>query len=77
MEKENKQDSLATQDQKTELLVKKRDGRVVSFEPGLIKRAIEKAFCAEHKTAEASDLPDSTHLRSRKSTRTLLKRSRR
>lgn len=59
MEKVNKQDSLATQDQKKELLVKKRDGRMVSFEPGLIERAIQKAFCAEHKTADASDLPDS------------------
>ena len=58
MEKASKQDSLATQTQRKELVVKKRDGRMVSFEPSLIERAIQKAFCAEHKVAEAGDLPD-------------------
>ena len=32
---------------KQELNVKKRDGRVVSFDPQLIALAIQKAFCAE------------------------------
>ncbi len=40
--------------------VKKRDGRLVSFDPALIIRAIEKAFCAEHRLADPDDLPSET-----------------
>ena len=39
-----------------ELNVRKRDGRVVSFDPQLITRAIQKAFCAEQGLNEASEL---------------------
>ncbi len=39
-----------------ELNVKKRDGRVVSFDAGLIVIAIEKAFCAERQLKEPNDL---------------------
>jgi ribonucleoside-diphosphate reductase alpha chain len=39
-----------------DLNVKKRDGRVVSFEPNLITRAIQKAFCAEQGLNEAAEL---------------------
>jgi len=39
-----------------ELNVKKRDGRVVSFDPQLIARAVQKAFCAEQGLNEASEL---------------------
>lgn len=39
-----------------EMNVRKRDGRVLTFEPALITRAIQKAFCAEHKFSEISQL---------------------
>ena len=39
-----------------ELNVRKRDGRVVSFDPLLITRAVQKAFCAEQGLNEASEL---------------------
>jgi ribonucleoside-diphosphate reductase alpha chain len=39
-----------------DLNVKKRDGRVVSFEPQLITLAIQKAFCAEQGLNEAAEL---------------------
>lgn len=39
-----------------DLNVKKRDGRVVSFDPSLITRAIQKAFCAEQGLNEAAEL---------------------
>ena len=41
---------------KQELNVKKRDGRVVSFDPQLIALAIQKAFCAEQGLNEAAEL---------------------
>ncbi|MGI9494934.1 MAG: ribonucleoside-diphosphate reductase subunit alpha [Mariniblastus sp.] len=41
-----------------EMNVRKRDGRVLTFEPGLITRAIQKAFCAEHKFTETSQLDE-------------------
>ena len=41
---------------KQELNVKKRDGRVVSFDPQLITLAIQKAFCAEQSLNEAAEL---------------------
>ncbi len=41
-----------------EMNVRKRDGRVLTFEPGLITRAIQKAFCAEHKLTETSQLDE-------------------
>ena len=41
---------------KQELNVKKRDGRVVSFDPQLITLAIQKAFCAEQGLNEAAEL---------------------
>ena len=39
-----------------EMNVRKRDGRVLTFEPALITRAIQKAFCAEHEFSEISQL---------------------
>jgi ribonucleoside-diphosphate reductase alpha chain len=39
-----------------EMNVRKRDGRVLTFEPELITRAIQKAFCAEYKFSEISQL---------------------
>ncbi|MDE0937674.1 MAG: ribonucleoside-diphosphate reductase subunit alpha [Mariniblastus sp.] len=39
-----------------ELNVRKRDGRVLTFEPALITKAIQKAFCAEHKFSEINQL---------------------
>ena len=39
-----------------ELNVRKRDGRIVSFEPKLITLAIQKAFCAEQGLNEAAEL---------------------
>ncbi|MCL4130023.1 UNVERIFIED_CONTAM: hypothetical protein GTU68_061328 [Idotea baltica] len=39
-----------------ELNVRKRDGRVVSFDPQLIIRAIQKAFCAEQNLVNATQL---------------------
>ena len=39
-----------------ELNVRKRDGRVVSFDPQLIIKAIQKAFCAEKGLADATQL---------------------
>ncbi len=41
-----------------EMNVRKRDGRVLTFEPGLITRAIQKAFCAEYKFTETSQLDE-------------------
>lgn len=41
-----------------EMNVRKRDGRVLTFDPALITRAIQKAFCAEHKFSEISQLDD-------------------
>ena len=41
-----------------ELSVKKRDGRVLSFERGLIQSAIQKAFCAEKGLKDVSMLDD-------------------
>ncbi len=42
-----------------ELVTRKRDGRAVLFEPSLIARAMEKAFCAEMKLDNATLLKDS------------------
>lgn len=39
-----------------QLVVSKRDGRQVSFEPDRIRTAINKAFCAEHKVEEIDGL---------------------
>jgi ribonucleoside-diphosphate reductase alpha chain len=39
-----------------EMNVRKRDGRVLTFEPELITKAIQKAFCAEYKFSEISQL---------------------
>jgi ribonucleoside-diphosphate reductase alpha chain len=39
-----------------EMNVRKRDGRVLTFEPALITKAIQKAFCAEHKFSEINQL---------------------
>lgn len=39
-----------------ELNVRKRDGRIVSFDAGLIIRAIQKAFCAEQNLRDTTDL---------------------
>lgn len=39
-----------------EMNVRKRDGRVLAFEPALITKAIQKAFCAEYKFSEISQL---------------------
>ena len=39
-----------------EMNVRKRDGRVLTFKPELITRAIQKAFCAEYKFSEISQL---------------------
>jgi ribonucleoside-diphosphate reductase alpha chain len=39
-----------------EMNVKKRDGRVLSFDSTLITRAVQKAFCAEKNLSEASQL---------------------
>ena len=41
-----------------ELNVRKRDGRIVSFDAGLIIRAIQKAFCAEQEMRDTADLDD-------------------
>lgn len=38
------------------MVVKKRDGRLVSFESHLITRAIEKAFCAEYELSDPENL---------------------
>jgi ribonucleoside-diphosphate reductase alpha chain len=38
------------------LVVRKRDGRIVSFDRELIMRAIQKAFCAQHRLAQLTDL---------------------
>ena len=58
MQKAKQQEMLVSPKQQQEMLVKKRDGRVVSFEPILIEKAIQKAFCAEHKVADPAQLPD-------------------
>ena len=42
----------------TALAVKKRDGRVVSFESKLIAKAMEKAFCADRELADPTLLED-------------------
>ena len=42
------------------LLARKRDGRVVSFDPQLISRAIQKAFCAERKLEPSDSLDAET-----------------
>ena len=47
---------------KQELNVKKRDGRVVSFDPQLITLAIQKAFCAEQGLNEAAELLSLIHI---------------
>ena len=39
-----------------QLLVRKRDGRVVPFDRELISKAMEKAFCAEHQLIDAAEL---------------------
>jgi ribonucleoside-diphosphate reductase alpha chain len=39
-----------------DMLVRKRDGRVVSFESQLIARAIEKAFCADRQVESREEL---------------------
>jgi len=39
-----------------DMVVRKRDGRLVCFEPQLIQRAMEKAFCAEHQVEQAAQL---------------------
>jgi ribonucleoside-diphosphate reductase alpha chain len=44
-------------DQQT-MHVRKRDGRLVSFDVNLIVQAISKAFCAEFKLTEVTDLAD-------------------
>ena len=44
-----------------ELMVQKRDGRVVSFESKLIHRAIEKAFAAERQVSDTEPLDDATN----------------
>lgn len=41
-----------------DLVVRKRDGRVVPFEQALIVRAMAKAFCADRGLAEISLLDD-------------------
>ena len=53
-----KQQEMLRQAGRQEMLVKKRDGRVVLFEADLIRRAIEKAFCAEHKVTEPQELDE-------------------
>ena len=39
-----------------ELNVRKRDGRILSLEPGLINNAVQKAFCAERSLSDTSQL---------------------
>ena len=39
-----------------EINVAKRDGRVVAFDSGLISKAIQKAFSAEHGVDSPADL---------------------
>jgi|694.fasta_scaffold82620_1 ribonucleoside-diphosphate reductase alpha chain len=41
-----------------DLVVRKRDGRVVPFDQGLILRAMAKAFCADRGLAEVAQLDD-------------------
>ncbi len=57
MEKAKQQEMLG-QSVAQELVIRKRDGRVVAFESDRIRRAIEKAFCAEHKLATVEELAE-------------------
>jgi len=47
----------------TQLLVRKRDGRLVPFNRELIIAALEKAFCAEHNLVGPADLPAAYQLK--------------
>jgi len=45
----------------TDTIVRKRDGRSVSFDKTLIQRAITRAFCADQGTSEEQQIEESLH----------------